>query len=104
MPLKGHYVFHSLRARGAFLVSSEFRDGKAPYVLVMSLGGRPCRVINPFDEGEEVVVRDLTAKKAVAEFPAAKQEQAIDFKTVADHTYVVERKNLQLEQVPVITK
>ena len=30
MPLDGHCAYHSPRARGAFLVSSEMRDGKVP--------------------------------------------------------------------------
>lgn len=104
MPLTGHYAFNSLRARGGFLVSSEFRDGKVPYVLVKSLTGNPCTVIQPFDAGTHVVVRDLGTGKPIAETAEAKAEQPVSFKTVNGHVYVVERKDLPLEQVPTVQR
>jgi hypothetical protein len=102
MPLKGHYAFHSLRARGAFLVSSEFRDGTISYILIKSLTGNPCKVIQPFDEGTHVVVRDLGTGSIVATIPHAKIEQGVEFKTDNDHMYVVERRDIPLEKVPVL--
>lgn len=102
MPLKGHYAFHSLRARGAFLVGSEFRDGNVPYVLIKSLTGRPCRVIQPFGAKTHVVVRDLVTGKPVADFPGSTAEASLEFKTLAGHVYVVERKDAPLEKIPVL--
>ena len=102
MPLTGHYAFHSLRARGAFLVSSEFRDGKVPYALIKSLAGNPCKVIQPFDAGTDVVVRDLGTGKIVVELPHAALEQGIEFRTDQGHLYVVENKTIPLDKVPVL--
>jgi len=102
MPFKGHYAFHSLRARGAFLVSSEFRDGKVPYILIKSLTGNPCKVIQPFDAGTDVLVRDLVTGTIAVEISNAKPDQPIEFQTVKGHIYVVERKDMPLAKVPVL--
>lgn len=99
-PLTGHYAFHSLRARGAFLVSAEFRDGQVPYVLVQSLRGNPCRVANPFG-ATAVRVRDLDTG-AVGLERAFEPEAMIDFPTEAGHVYVLERMDCPLEQVPIL--
>ncbi len=99
-PLTGHFAFHSLRARGAMLVSSEFREGVVPYVLIQSLSGGPCRLANPF--GDTVVrVRDLDTGTVLLEQPC-KPEAIIEFSTDAGHLCVVERTECPLEQVPVI--
>jgi alpha-L-fucosidase 2 len=104
MPLKGHYAFHSLRARGGFLVSSEFRDGKVPYVIIKSLAGNSCTVIQSFEQGENVVVRDLAAGTIVAEATAARADQPVNYKTIPGQVYVVERENIPLEKVPLIQR
>ncbi|MCY2930627.1 MAG: hypothetical protein NTV86_14240 [Planctomycetota bacterium] len=48
--------FGSLRAVGAFLVSSEWAGGAVQYVNVLSEKGRPCVVQNPWP-GRQVVIR-----------------------------------------------
>ena len=48
--------FASLRAVGAFLVSSEYRDGSVQYVDILSEKGRECVVENPWP-GRSVSVR-----------------------------------------------
>ncbi|MHC4249522.1 MAG: glycosyl hydrolase family 95 catalytic domain-containing protein, partial [Planctomycetota bacterium] len=47
--------FGNIRAWGAFLVSSELRDGRVRYVKIVSARGRECRMVNPWP-GERVVV------------------------------------------------
>ena len=102
MPLDGHYAFHSLRTRGAFLVSSEMRDGKVPYALIKSLRGNTCNVVQPFGQGVDVQVRDLASGKIVKQVNGAEADQVVSFETTAKHTYVIERKDVPLEKVPVI--
>ena len=99
-PLTGHYAFHSLRARGAFLVSSEFRDGKVPYALIQSLRGNRCRVVNPFG-ATGVRIRDLDTGAVVLNRPAAVDE-ILEFATETGHVLVIEKTACLLEEVPVV--
>ena len=101
VPLSGNYAFHSLRARGAFLVSSELRDGQVPYVLIQSLTGNACRVTQPFGDGLTVTVRDLDTDEVVSTREVAADE-VVEFPTVAGHLYTLERSDQPLEAVPVI--
>ncbi len=101
-PLTGHFAFHSLRARGAFLVSSELRDGEVPYALIYSLRGNACRIAIPFAAGVAFRVRDLDTGATVPVETAANGE-AIAFATEAGHLYVLEQTALPLEQVKEIT-
>jgi len=101
-PLEGHYAFHSLRARGAFLVSSEMRDGKVPYALIQSLAGNTCVLVQPFGKDVDVQVRDLVSGKIVKQVDGAAADQIASFETVANHIYVIERKDVPLEKVPVV--
>jgi len=101
-PLEGHYAFHSLRARGAFLVSSEMRDGEVPYALIQSLAGNTCVLVQPFGQGVDVQVRDLASGKIVKQIDGADADQIISFDTAAKRIYVIERKDVPLEKVPVI--
>ena len=48
--------FGNLRAVGAFLVSSELKQGEVSYVLVKSERGRPCNVLIPWPEEKQVKV------------------------------------------------
>jgi hypothetical protein len=102
-PLEGHYAFHSLRARGAFLVSSEMRDGRVPYALVQSLAGNSCRIVQPFGKDIKVQVRDLAMGKVVLETDAS-EDDVLEFATTQQHIYVVEPKEQTLENVPVIMR
>ena len=49
--------FASLRARGAFLVSSELSDGQVQYVAIRSERGRPCTLVNPWPGKPAVLYR-----------------------------------------------
>lgn len=103
-PLTGHFAFHSLRARGAFLVSSEFRDGRTPYVLIQSLCGNPCRLAQPFpDDQTEVQVRNLDRQAIVVAPQAVADTQILEFSTEAGHLYVIEPADCPLEKVPLLT-
>ncbi len=99
-PLAGHYAFHSLRARGAFLVSSEFRDGKVPYALIQSLRGNRCRVVNPFGQ-TRVRVRDLDTGKILLEQDVT-ADALVEFSSEIGHTVVLEQSACPLEDVPVV--
>ncbi len=97
-PLTGHFAFHSLRVRGAFLVSSELRDGAVPYALVYSLRGNTCRIAIPFAAGMDSHVRDLDTGVVVCAEPPG-HTGIIEFATEAGHLYVLEQTALPLEQV-----
>jgi len=47
----------SLRAVGAFVVTSEAEKGEVKYIAIESLAGRPCTVVNPWTQ--PVVVEEL---------------------------------------------
>jgi hypothetical protein len=53
-----------LLARGGFLVTSSFRNGKAEFVELVSQAGAECRLRNPFG-GDAVVHRDGRAAETV---------------------------------------
>jgi hypothetical protein len=71
----------SLRARGAFLVSSAFQGGKIPLVEIQSQVGGPCRLANPWGAGDVTLYRN--GKKvenlsgATLAFPTAKGETIV---------------------------
>jgi hypothetical protein len=44
--------FHSLRTYGAFLVSSELKDGQVSFVTILSEKGKNCRFKNPWPDKE----------------------------------------------------
>ena len=99
IPQKWHDVkFADLRAQGAFLVSSEIENGVVKYVLVKSLAGGTCRIVNPWPGRDYVFypvqVRDLENQKTVDSKIKGYQ---IEFKTKPGHTYVVERPEKPLE-------
>lgn len=50
--------FRNIRCRGAFLVSSELKDGTVQYVHIKSERGKPCIVENPWPGNEVLVSRD----------------------------------------------
>ncbi len=51
-----------LRARGAFLVSSAFQNGKIPLVEIHAQAGGPCRLANPWGRSDVTLYRN--GKKA----------------------------------------
>ncbi|MCR5041481.1 MAG: glycoside hydrolase N-terminal domain-containing protein [Clostridia bacterium] len=93
----GDAAFYSLRASGAFLVSSETRSGKVAYAIIRSIAGNPCRVADPF--GDDLRVRDLETEKAV---DVTVDGGVIEFATEKGHEYVVERTSAPLESFPVL--
>lgn len=50
--------FGRLRAVGAFLVSSEYKDGQVQYAIVESEKGRDCTVLNPWPEKAVTLCRN----------------------------------------------
>ena len=53
-PKSVNAAFKTLRAEGAFLVTSELTDGSVSFISIHSEKGRPCRVINPWDGAARV--------------------------------------------------
>ena len=70
-----------LRARGAFLVGSAFHRGTIPLVEIESQVGGPCRLANPWGQGNVTLYRngakaeDLSGE--VLTFPTAKGETVV---------------------------
>ena len=93
----GDAAFFSLRARGAFLVSAEFRDRETAYGIIRSLKGGVCTAADPF--GGECVVRCLENGEEV---PCQKDEDGnLSFETVPMCEYALERRGRPLESFPV---
>ncbi len=71
----------SLRARGAFLVSSVFQNGKIPLVEIHSQVGGPCRLANPWSQSDVTLYRngkkaeDLSGATLV--FPTGRDETVV---------------------------
>ncbi|MCQ2463770.1 MAG: glycoside hydrolase N-terminal domain-containing protein [Clostridia bacterium] len=93
----GDAAFFSLRARGAFLVSAEFRGGKPAYAIVRSIKGNPCRFMNVFSD--KISVRDLETGEKIS-FEEADGD--IIFATQAEHEYAVESSDVPLEAFEII--
>ena len=51
-------AFHDLRARGAFTVSAELKDGEVGGIRIASEKGKPCTVLNPWPGKSVRVIRD----------------------------------------------
>lgn len=95
----GDAAFYSLRARGGFLVSAEFRDGTVAYGIIRSLRGGVCTSADPFDG--EGIVRCLDTNEEIA--IARDTDGNLTFETKAMHEYVLERRGIPLESFPVRT-
>lgn len=89
----GDAAFFSLRARGAFLVSAEFRSGKPAYAIIRSLRGNDCRFMNVF--GGKISVRDLETGEKIS---FEEVDGDIIFNTEAEHEYAVESSDMPLEK------
>jgi hypothetical protein len=57
-PLEKPASFYHLRAYGAFLVSSELKNGEVQYVELASEKGRICKIQNPWENGKVAVLRN----------------------------------------------
>lgn len=88
----GDAAFFSLRARGAFLVSAEMREGKPAYAIVRSIRGNDCRFMNVF--GDKISVRDLETGEKISYKEA---DGDIIFETESQHEYVIESGDKPLE-------
>ena len=98
-PAIGDAAFYSLRARGAFLISAEFRGGSVAYGIVRSLAGNVCNLAAPF--GEDVTrVRDLETGENV---PFTVTDGILRFETAPAHEYVIERADAPLESFEILS-
>ena len=97
-PTVGDAAFFSLRARGAFLVSAEWREGRVAYGIVRSLRGNNCRVAAPFDGGKPRI-RDLETGEEV---PFTQDAGVLCFATLPGHEYAVERADRPLESFEIL--
>lgn len=88
----GDAAFFALRARGAFLVSGEFRDGNIAYGIIRSLRGNDCTVANPF--GTDAVIRCLENNEEVA---FTTDGDNLTFATLPEYEYVIEHRSHPLE-------
>jgi hypothetical protein len=78
----------TLRAVGGFLVTSEREAGSAPaYVLIESLLGNECRVVNPWP-GARVVVENVSADPRPAQ-EMKPDRGVVSFPTVRDAMYLL---------------
>ncbi len=57
-PKKRDAQFWQLRAEGAFLVSSQLKDGEVLFVKIHSERGRDCTMVNPWPKQSVIVYRD----------------------------------------------
>ena len=79
-----------LHARGGFEVISERAGGEVKYIVVKSLKGQNCRVVNPWDDGQEVRVRQVGSTKNLFKKTEVNE---LTFKTEAGKTYIIDRVN-----------
>ena len=92
----GDGAFFSLRARGAFLVSAEMRQGEVAYAIIKSLRGNACRFMNVF--GDKISVRDLETGEKIS-FTTIGED--ISFETCAMHEYAIESFDRPLESFEI---
>ncbi len=87
-----------LRAAGAFLVSSEAKDGEVKYIAIESLVGGLCTVVNPWIE--TVIVEEVAGedRRVILE----SREEELSFDTTRDALYVVRAANAPLSGYAVI--
>ncbi len=71
--------FFNLRAAGAFLVSSEIREGEIQYIRIISEKGNDLKLINPFKNGARVISGDRVSKikSGIIESPTEAGEELI---------------------------
>lgn len=93
----GDTAFWSLRARGAFLVASEMRKTKVPYVILRSLAGCDCTFANLY--GKNLRITDFETGEEIA---FSSNGENITFQTQPAHEYLLEDKTLPYADWPVI--
>jgi len=82
----------TLLAKGGFLVSSEKEAGEIKYVGIKSLYGLPVALVNPWP-GQQIQVRHTSDNSIIT----TSSENIINFSTIANNVYVVERTLKKLE-------
>jgi hypothetical protein len=81
-------VAFKLRARGAFMVSSERNeDGTIPCILIESLKGNKCSVVNPW-LNRNISVWDISGKQEKLKYETV-QKNVIVFETQENHQYII---------------
>jgi len=76
--------FTTLRAYGAFLVSSERKNNVVSYVEFTSEKGRECKLLNPWNKGKVIIIVD-----GIGNIPYKEKDNCIIFKTEAGKKYVI---------------
>ncbi|RAP76849.1 glycosyl hydrolase family 95 catalytic domain-containing protein [Paenibacillus montanisoli] len=84
-PNERNAQFMTLRAVGAFLVSSELKDGMIQFVEITSERGRVCRLFNPWPDGALSIVEINGNKQEAIDWKLV--EDVIVFATKADRHY-----------------
>jgi len=87
---------------GVKLKSSELFSVPTQINLVLeSLAGNTCNIVQPFGQGVDVRVRDLESSQIIKEIDNAAMDEIVTFETASQHIYVIERKDMPLEKVPM---
>ena len=73
--------FENIRCWGAFLVSSELKDGRVEYVKINSEQGRKCTIINPWPNRDVKIYRGTKTETLTGE--------QLEFKTTPGQTLVL---------------
>jgi poly(beta-D-mannuronate) lyase len=86
-PLTKNASFTKLRAKGAFLVSSELKNGEVPYIHIQSEQGGMVTLMDPWQDGTVKVFEiNGKAKKAIS-FKELKNN--ISFNTIKGQSYFI---------------
>jgi alpha-L-fucosidase 2 len=78
--------FSTLRAYGAFLISSEKKNNEVTYVEIISEKGRDCIILNPWNSGKVEITTEGPGKIAFDE-----KDNRIIFKTEAGKKYLLKQ-------------
>jgi alpha-L-fucosidase 2 len=78
--------FKTLRAYGAFLVSSEKKDNNILFVEIISEKGRDCALLNPWQQGTVRIIADGDET-----IPFEEKDNRIIFKTAAGKKYLIKQ-------------
>lgn len=93
---KGWAPAFKLRARGAFIVSSEMKnDGSIPAIYIESLNGNNCKVVNPWED-KKVAIWKVNGTKRKVKYKI-ENNNIIVFKTLTDDSYLIVPDELVME-------
>ena len=84
--------FSCLREKGAYIVSSEMKDGEVKYVDVVSETGKPVVIVSPWDK-VRVVDENENTIAFVEGMTKNSEERTIAFKALPGKTYRVVKNN-----------